>query len=94
MRIERPAPFLDDGVVLVQEDGKCWVEDPRFAARPWATLWIGFAEDLPPAGWFWLYNGVGNRKTIADCVKHGILEIDPQARMLSDGFKNFIARVK
>lgn len=86
--------MLDNGVVLVQEGSRCWVEDPSFSARPWATLWIEFADDFPPAGWFWLYNGIGNRKTIADLVKAGLLEINPEPRMLSDGFKNYVARVK
>lgn len=84
---------MDDGVILVQEGTRCWVEDPKFPARPWASLWIEYADDFPPAGWFWLYESIGNRKTIVDCHKRGLLEIDPQARILSDGFRAHLARV-
>lgn len=93
IRIERPAPFLDDGVNLVQIGNYCCVEDPKFLARPWATLSIDYADDIAPTGWFWLDDNRWNQKTISDCVKAGILEIYPQPRILSDGFPGKIARV-
>lgn len=92
-RIEKPAEFLDDGVLLVQQGGYCYVEDPKFLARPWAVLSIEYADDIAPTGWFWIDTGIGNRKTIADCVKQGLIEVDPHQRYLSDGFPAHIARV-
>jgi len=75
MRIARPAPFLDDGVTLIQEGDRCWAEEARFSARPWASLWIERSGATPPAGWFFLNDAPANRKTIADCVKEGLLEL-------------------
>jgi len=93
IRIERPAPFLDDGVSLVQVGSYCYVEDPKFLARPWATLSIETVDDLAPTGWFWLHDERWNKSTIAACVKNGILEIDPHDRIMSDGFTSKLARV-
>ena len=92
-RIERAAPFLDEGVSLVQQGGYCYVEDPKFLARPWAVLSIEYVDDIAPTGWFWLNENIGNRKTIADCVKENMLEVDNFPRYLSDGFPARIARV-
>ena len=92
-RIERAAPFLDEGVSLVQQGGYCYVEDPKFLARPWAVLSIEYVDDIAPTGWFWLNENIGNRKTIADCMKENILEVDKFPRYLSDGFPARIARV-
>ena len=93
MRREVAAPYLDDGVRLVQEGAKCWAIDPLFAERPWCVLSIEYTSDLPPDGWFWLYNGIGNRKSILDAVKHGHLEIQADRRILSDGSWAQLARL-
>lgn len=92
-RIERAAPFLDDGAVVVQDGAICVVEDPRFLSRPWAVLWIGYAGVDAPDGWFFLKEDIGNRKTILDCLKHGILEVRGGPHILSDGGCARLARV-
>jgi hypothetical protein len=92
-RIERDAPFLDDGVKLVQVGNYCYVEDPKFLARPWAVLSIEYLDDIAPTGWFWLHEVKWNKSTISDCVKHGLLEVDPYERVMSDGFNGKLARV-
>jgi hypothetical protein len=92
-RIERAAPFLDDGVSVVQDGSVCVVEDPRFLSRPWAVLWIDYVDAVPPEGWFFLKEDIGNRKTILDCLKHGILEVRGGPHILSDGGCARLARV-
>ena len=93
MRVEVVAPYLDAGVRVVHEGAKCWAIDPLFAERPWCVLSIEYVDDFPPEGWFWLYNGIGNRKTILDMLKHGHLEINPDRRILSDGSYGQLARL-
>jgi hypothetical protein len=92
-RIERAAPFLDERVVLVQEGADAWAEEPGAAGRPWAKLSIRYADAIAPEGWFFLYESIGSRKTIADCIKHGALEIQTARFTLSDGGGALLARV-
>lgn len=90
---ERAAGFLDAGAILVQHNDRCWVLDPSFAERPWAILHMLGINDAAPEGWFWLDSGIGNRKTIADCIAHGILEIDKHQRRLDNGMPAYLAKV-
>jgi len=92
-RIERAAPFLDDRVVLVQDGQDAWAEEPGTTGRPWANLSIRYADAVPPEGWFFLYESIGSRKTIAECLKHKALEIQVARFTLSDGGSALLARV-
>ena len=62
-RIERAAPFLDDKVIAVQDGADAWCEEPGFSGRVWCNLSIRYADAIAPDGWFFLYEGIGNRKT-------------------------------
>ena len=48
---------------------------------------------MAPEGWFFLYQGIGSRKTILDLLKHGQLEVQSSAFTLSDGNSTFLARL-
>jgi hypothetical protein len=48
---------------------------------------------VAPDGWFFLKEDIGNRKTILDCLKHGILEVRGGPHILSDGGCARLARV-
>ena len=92
-RIERPAPFLDEKVVAVQEDNDAWCEEPGVTGRVWCNLSMRYADAIAPKGWFFLYEGIGNRKTNADLIKHGVMEIDVARFTLSDGGSAILARL-
>jgi hypothetical protein len=92
-RIERAAPFLDERVVLVQEGPDAWAEEPGATGRPWANLSIRYTDAIAPEGWFFLYESIGSRKTIADCIKNGALEIESARFTMSDGGGALLARV-
>ena len=92
-RIERAAPFLDDRVVAVQEGADAWCEEPGASGRVWCNLSIRYADSIAPDGWFFLYESIGSRKTIADLLKHGLLEIQESRFTLSDGNSTLIARL-
>jgi hypothetical protein len=93
MHIERAADFLDDGVILVQHGNRCWAIDPKFIERPWAILHMAEISDPAPTGYFWLDQSIGNRKTIADCLKHGLIEVDHFIRRLDNGSPAYLAKV-
>ena len=92
-RIERAAPFLDDKVIAVQEGADAWCEEPGFSGRVWCNLSIRYADAIAPDGWFFLYEGIGNRKTNADLIKHGLMEIQVAPFTLSDGGSAVLARL-
>jgi len=92
-RIERAAPFLDDKVVAVQEGADAWCEEPGVTGRVWCNLSIRYPDAIAPEGWFFLYNGLGNRKTTLDLLKHGLMEIQQSQFTLSDGNSTFLARL-
>jgi hypothetical protein len=92
-RIERAAPFLDEKVIAVQDGTDAWCEEPGFSGRVWCNLSIRYADAIAPDGWFFLYEGIGNRKTNADLIKHGVMEIDVARFTLSDGGTALLARL-
>ena len=93
-RIERAAPFLDDKVVAVQEGADAWCEEPGVAGRVWCNLSIRHADAAAPEGWFFLYEGIGNRKTNLDLIKHGVMELQQSVFTLSDGGRALMARLR
>ena len=93
-RIERAAPFLDDKVVAVQEGADAWCEEPGVSGRVWCNLSIRYADAVPPDGWFFLYEGIGNRKTNLDLLKHGVMELQQSVFTLSDGGRALMARLR
>jgi hypothetical protein len=92
-RIERAAPFLDDRVVAVQEGADAWCEEPGVSGRVWCNLSIRYADAIATDGYFFLYEGIGNRKTNLDLLKHGLLEVQSSRFTLSDGNSTLIARL-
>jgi hypothetical protein len=92
-RIERAAPFLDDKVIAVQENNDAWCEEPGVTGRVWCNLSIRYADAIAPEGWFFLYEGIGNRKTNLDLVKHGLMEVQQSRFTLSDGNSAAVARL-
>jgi len=92
-RIERAAPFLDDRVIAVQEGADAWCEEPGTSGRAWCILSQRFADAIAPEGWFFLYEGIGNRKTNLDLVKHGLMELQQSRFTLSDGGTAQLARL-
>lgn len=92
-RIERAAPFLDERVIAVQEGMDAWCEEPGAPGRPWCHLSMRYADAIAPDGWFFLYEGIGNRKTNADLIKHGVMEIQVARFTLSDGGSAILARL-
>ena len=93
-RIERAAPFLDDKVIAVQEGADAWCEEPGVSGRVWCNLSIRYADAAAPAGWFFLYEGIGNRKTNLDLLKHGVLEVQQSRFTLSDGGTAALGRLR
>ena len=93
-RIERKAPFLDDAVIAVQEGADAWCEEPGVSGRVWCNLSMRYADAIAPDGWFFLYEGIGNRKTNADLIRHGLMELDQSVFTLSDGGTAVLARIR
>tara|TARA_R110000868_G_scaffold120659_1_gene320350 strand:- start:339 stop:506 length:168 start_codon:yes stop_codon:yes gene_type:complete len=52
-----------------------------------------YADAIAPDGWFFLYEGIGNRKTNLDLLKHGLIEIQSSRFTLSDGGSALLARL-
>ncbi len=94
IRIERKASFLDDNVVAVQEGADAWCEEPGVTGRVWCKLSIRYADAIAPDGWFFLYESIGSRKTIADLMKHGVMEVKAAGFTLSDGGSAMVARLR
>jgi hypothetical protein len=92
-RIERKAPFLDDQVIAVQEGPDAWCYEPGVSGRVWCILSQRYADAIAPDGWFFLYEGIGNRKTNADLIKHGVMIVQPSRFTLSDGGTALLARL-
>jgi hypothetical protein len=92
-RIERAAPFLDEKVIAVQEGADAWCEEPGVSGRVWCNLSIRYSDAIAPEGWFFLYEGIGNRKTNLDLMKHGLLEVEQSRFTLSDGNSAALARL-
>lgn len=92
-RIERKAPFLDDNVIAVQEGPDAWCEEPGVTGRVWCNLSMRYADAIAPDGWFFLYEGIGNRKTNLELIKHGLLEVQVSRFTLSDGGSAILARL-
>ena len=92
-RIERAAPFLDDRVIAVQEGADAWCYEPGVSGRVWCNPSIRYADAIAPEGWFFLYEGIGNRKTNADLVKHGLMVLEQSRFTLSDGGSAQLARL-
>lgn len=93
-RIERPAPFLDDKVIAVQEGCDAWCEEPGLVGRVWCNLSIRYADAVAPEGWFFLYEGIGTRKTNSDLIKHGVLEVQQSSFTLRDGGTATLGRLR
>ena len=93
-RVERSAPFLDERVVAVQEGADAWCEEPGASGRVWCNLSIRYADAIAPDGWFFLYEGIGNRKTNLDLLKHGLIEVQGAPFLLGDGASVRIARLR
>jgi hypothetical protein len=92
-RIERAAPFLDDNVIAVQEGADAWCYEPGVSGRVWCILSQRYADAIAPEGWFFLYEGIGNRKTNLDLMKHGLMEVQQSRFTLSDGNSASLARL-
>ncbi len=92
-RIERAAPFLDERVIAVQEGADAWCYEPGASGRVWCNLSIRYADAVATEGWFFLYEGIGNRKTNADLVKHGLMVLEQSRFTLSDGGSAQLARL-
>lgn len=92
-RIERAAPFLDERVFAIQDGADAWCEEPGASGRAWCILSQRYADAIAPDGWFFLYEGIGNRKTNADLIKHGVMEIQVARFTLSDGGSAVLARL-
>ena len=92
-RIERKAPFLDDQVIAVQEGPDAWCYEPGVSGRVWCILSQRYADAIAPEGWFFLYEGIGNRKTNLDLMKHGVMIVQPSRFTLSDGNSALLARL-
>ena len=92
-RIERAAPFLDEKVVAVQEGADAWCEEPGVTGRVWCNLSQRYGDAIAPEGWFFLYEGIGNRKTNLDLLKHGLMEVQESRFTLSDGGSALLARL-
>jgi hypothetical protein len=92
-RIERKTPFLDDNVIAVQEGPDAWCYEPGVSGRVWCILSQRYADAIAPEGWFFLYEGIGNRKTNLDLMKHGVMIVQPSRFTLSDGNSAMLARL-
>jgi len=92
-RIERAASFLDDNVIAVQEGPDAWCYEPGVSGRVWCILSQRYADAIAPEGWFFLYEGIGNRKTNLDLMKHGLMEVQQSRFTLSDGNSASLARL-
>jgi hypothetical protein len=75
---------LDDGIHCVQEGADAWCLDPKIG-RQFAKLSIRYVDAVAPEGWFFLNEHIFNRKTIADLIKAGHLELQQSVFTLSDG---------
>jgi hypothetical protein len=83
---------LDDGIRCVQEGADAWCLDPKIG-RQFAKLSIRYSDAAAPDGWFFLNEHIFNRKTIADLIKAGHLEVDQSAFTLSDGGQARLGRL-
>jgi hypothetical protein len=92
-RIERRVPFLDVNVVAVQEGSDAWCEEPGIVGRAWCVLSQRYGDSCAPEGWFFLYESIGSRKTIADLVRHECMQVKPAPFTLADGSTPLIARI-
>ena len=75
---------LDEGIRCVQEGADAWCLDPKIG-RQFAKLSIRYVNAVAPDGWFFLNEHIFNRKTIADLMKSGHLEVQSSVFTLSDG---------
>jgi hypothetical protein len=75
---------LDEGIRCVQEGADAWCLDPKIG-RQFAKLSIRYVDAVAPDGWFFLNEHMFNRKTIADLMKSGHLEVQSSVFTLSDG---------
>ena len=75
---------LDEGIRCVQEGADAWCLDPKIG-RQFAKLSIRYVDAVAPDGWFFLNEHIFNRKTIADLMKSGHLEVQSSVFTLSDG---------
>ena len=91
-QIEILCPELDDGIRCVQEGADAWCYDPVIG-RQFAKLSIRYVDATAPDGWFFLNEHIFNRKTIADLLKAGHLEVDQSAFTLSDGGQARLGRL-
>ena len=83
---------LDDGIRCVQEGADAWCLDPKIG-RQFAKLSSRYTDANAPDGWFFLNEHIFNRKTIADLLKAGHLEVDQSAFTLSDGGQARLGRL-
>jgi hypothetical protein len=85
--IQRAAPFLDDGIVLMQNEDTCWAYDGNIG-RIWAFVSRRYEGVQAPAGWFFLQEAHYNRVMIKELTDAGAIEFgdvltigDRQARL-------------
>ena len=92
IKVQIRADELDEGIHCVQEGADAWCLDPK-VGRQFAKLSIRYADANAPEGWFFLNEHIFNRKTIADLLKAGHLEVDQSAFTLSDGGQARLGRL-
>ena len=85
--IRRAAPFLDDGIVLMQNEDTCWAYDATIG-RIWAFVSRRYEGVRAPEGWFFLQEAHYNRVMIKELADAGAIEFgevlklgDRQARL-------------
>ena len=91
-QIQILTPELDEGIVCVQEGADAWCYDPKIG-RQFAKLSIRYADAIAPDGWFFLNEHIFNRKSIADLLKAGHLELEQSVFTLSDGGQARLGRL-
>jgi hypothetical protein len=92
IKVQIRADELDEGIHCVQEGADAWCLDPK-VGRQFAKLSIRYADAVAPEGWFFLNEHIFNRKTIADLLHAGHLEVDQSVFTLSDGGQARLGRL-
>ncbi len=88
-----PARGGMDSTVIAVRQGRDIVAIKRFRGDDTMTTVGHVIDAIAPDGWFFLYEGIGNRKTNADLIKHGVMEIQVARFTLSDGGSAVLARL-
>jgi len=75
--------FLDDNVVLVQNDDRCAAWDTKIG-RVWAFIHTKHEGVYPRVGWFWLKQSIENRVLNKELLAAGAIELGEKVK-LADG---------